>query len=78
MIPFYSNFMPLESIIAAGAAINPAISNVWTFAFICVGPFNVVKGIVVSLITALVYKRVSVIIHGIGSSAKGEGNRARA
>lgn len=66
MIPFYSNFMPLDSIIKAGAAINPAISNVWTFAIICVGPFNVIKGVVVSVVTALVYKRISVIIHNAG------------
>ncbi|MCI8742969.1 MAG: ECF transporter S component [Lachnospiraceae bacterium] len=67
MLPFYSNFMPLENIIAAGAAINPFVSNIWTFAIICVGPFNVVKGVAVSLITWLVYKRVSVIIHGGGA-----------
>ena len=66
MIPFYSNLMPLETIIQAGAAINPAISNVWTFAIICVGPFNIIKGVTVSLITALVYKRISVIIHSAG------------
>lgn len=64
MLPFYSNFMPLESIIAAGAEINPAISNVWTFVFLAVAPFNLIKGAVVSLITTLVYKRISVIIHG--------------
>lgn len=63
MLPFYSNFMPLDTIIAAGAAINPAISNVWTFVLLAVGPFNILKGAVVSLITALVYKRVSIIIH---------------
>lgn len=67
MLPFYSNFMPLENIIAAGAAINPAVSNIWTFAIICVGPFNIIKGVVVSLITALVYKRISVIIHGVNT-----------
>lgn len=66
MIPFYANFMPLDTIIKAGAAINPAISNVWTFAIICVGPFNIVKGVVVSMITALVYKRISVVIHSAG------------
>lgn len=66
MIPFYANFMPLDTIIKAGAAINPAISNVWTFAVICVGPFNIVKGVVVSMITALVYKRISVVIHSAG------------
>ena len=67
MLPFYSNFMPLENIIAAGAAINPAVSNIWTFAIICVGPFNIIKGVVVSLITALVYKRISVITHGVNT-----------
>lgn len=66
MIPFYSNLMPLDNIIKAGAAINPAISNVWTFAVICVGPFNIIKGVVVSLVTALVYKRISVVIHSAG------------
>ena len=63
MLPFYSNFMPLESILEAGAAINPAIGSVWTFVLFAVAPFNLVKGIMVSLITALVYKRISVIIH---------------
>ncbi len=65
MLPFYSNFMPLDSIIAAGAAINPAISNVWTFVFLAVAPFNLLKGFIVSLVTALIYKRVSIIIHGV-------------
>lgn len=66
MLPFYSHFMPLDTIISMGAQINPAVSNVWTFALFCVGPFNVVKGVVVSLITALVYKRVSSVIHSVG------------
>lgn len=70
MLPFYSNFMPLENIIAAGAAINPQVSSVWTFAVICVGPFNVVKGVVVSLITFLVYKRISIFIHSVGGAKR--------
>ncbi len=64
MLPFYGNFMPLESILQAGAAIHPAVGNVWTFAVFCVAPFNLVKGIVVSGITLLIYKRVkSVLFH---------------
>ena len=70
MLPFYSKVMPLESIIALGAAINPAVSNVWTFAIICVGPFNLVKGVVVSIVTSLVYKRISNLIHGINREQK--------
>ena len=65
MLPFYANVMPLETILAAGAAVNPAVSNIWTFAIICVGPFNLVKGIVVSVVTQLVYKRISNLIHQI-------------
>lgn len=76
MIPFYSHFMPLENILAMGAAINPAVSNVWTFAIVCVGPFNVIKGALVSLITALVYKRISILIHNAGKPEVK--NRARA
>ena len=64
MLPFYSSMMPLENIIAAGAAINPAVSNVWTFCLLTVAPFNLVKAILVSLITMLIYKKISVLLRG--------------
>lgn len=73
MLPFYSKIMPLESIIALGAAINPAVSNIWTFAIICVGPFNLVKGVAVSVVTSLVYKRISNLIHSINREQKHSG-----
>ena len=66
MLPFYSKVMPLESILALGAAINPAVSNIWSFAIICVGPFNLIIGAVVSLVTSLIYKRISNLIHSVG------------
>ncbi|NBH71904.1 ECF transporter S component [Clostridiaceae bacterium] len=78
MIPFYSNFMPLENILAAGAAINPAVGNVWTFAVFCVGPFNIIKGVAVSVITALVYKRVSGMIRSIGAEGRRDKRRIEA
>lgn len=67
MLPFYSKVMPLDSILALGAAIHPAVNSIWTFAIICVGPFNLVKGAAVSFVTQLVYKRISNLIHSIGS-----------
>ena len=66
MIPFYSKFMPLENILEAGAAVNPAVSSVWGLVIFCVTPFNLLKGMIVSLLTALVYKRVSGMIHSAG------------
>ena len=77
MLPFYSNFMPMETILAAGAAINPAVGSVWTFALFCVGPINLVKGIVGAVVTALVYKRVSVLIHSVGTHQKTAKNSKR-
>ena len=71
MIPFYSNFMPIETIIKAGAAVNPAVSSVWTLAIFCVGPFNLVKGTLTSVITAVIYKRISVLIHGASHGTSG-------
>ena len=58
-----SRFMPLDNILEAGAAINPAVSSVWGLAIFCVAPFNLLKGVIVSLLTALVYKRISCMIH---------------
>ncbi len=70
MLPFYSKVMPLESILALGAAINPAVGSIWSFAIICVGPFNLVKGVAVSFVTQLVYKRISNLIHSVGREQK--------
>ena len=63
MLPFYSKFMPMDTIISLGAKIVPAVDSVWTFCLFCVGPFNLFKGLVISLITFLLYKRVSPLIH---------------
>ncbi len=67
MLPFYSSFMPIDTIIAAGAAINPRIVNLWTFCWFCVMPFNLFKGIVVSVITILIYKKISVLLRTFGT-----------
>ncbi len=65
MIPFYSKLMPLEAIISAGAEINHHISNIWTFALICVAPFNFIKAVLVSIFTFFVYKRIHNVIKKI-------------
>ena len=50
--------MPLESIIAAGTAINGGITDISTFVLFAVAPLNLIKGAVISLLTMLLYKRV--------------------
>ncbi len=57
--------MPLDAIVEMGSVINPAINNVTTFVIFAVAPLNLLKGGLVSLITILVYKKLSPIIKPI-------------
>lgn len=50
--------MPLESIIAAGTAIFPSVTDLKTLVLFCIVPFNLIKGAAVSVLTFLLYKRV--------------------
>ena len=63
MIPLYSAFMPIEQIVEAGKAIIPWVSNTFTFCLFCVLPFNLIKGVIVSVIVAIIYKPLSRLIH---------------
>ncbi|ROR21902.1 riboflavin transporter FmnP [Mobilisporobacter senegalensis] len=56
--------MPIDGLIAMGTAVNPAINSMTTFILLAVAPFNLIKGIVVSVITILLYKKLSPIIKG--------------
>ncbi|MCT4566160.1 MAG: ECF transporter S component [Maledivibacter sp.] len=59
LIPFYAKLMPIEQIIAWSAAANGAITDVKTLILYGVAPFNLLKGLVVSILTILIYKRIS-------------------
>lgn len=65
LLPFYFQLYGLseEALIGMGAEINHLITNIPTFVMIAVVPFNLFKGVIVSLITTLIYKRVRVMIH---------------
>lgn len=54
--------MPLDAIIDMGASINPAITNVSSFVIMAVAPLNLLKGTTVSVMTLLIYKKVSPIL----------------
>ena len=54
--------MPLEGIVAMGTEINPAIHSVTSLVALAVAPLNLLKGGLVSLITILIYKKISPII----------------
>ena len=66
LLPTYGKAfgMPIESLIAMGSAVNPRITSMSTFIFLAVAPFNFLKGFLVSVITALLYKYVAPMIKG--------------
>ena len=59
--------MPIDTLIGMGTAVNPRINSLLTFALLAVAPFNLFKGVLVSVITFLLYKRVSGLIHRAGA-----------
>lgn len=60
MLPKFSQLfgMPMDVIIGMGTAVNGAINSVSTLVLFAVVPFNLLKGVIVSLLTLLLYKRV--------------------
>ena len=55
--------MPLDAIVGMGTQVNSAINSVSTLVLFAVVPFNLLKGVIVSALTFLLYKRISPILH---------------
>ena len=55
--------IPLDAIVGMGTAVNAGITSVATLVVFAVVPFNLLKGVVVSALTFLLYKRISPILH---------------
>jgi len=63
LLPFYSTFFPLDAIIAMSAKANPAIKDMGSLIIYGIMPFNLFKGLVLSIFTLAVYKRISRVLH---------------
>ena len=61
LLPKFAEIMelPIDAILALGQAIYPGIHSVWSLVLCCVVPVNLIKGISVSVLTMLLYKRVA-------------------
>ena len=49
----------VSDFVAMGQAIIPAVDSLFKFCLLIVAPFNLLKGLVVSVITLLLYKHIS-------------------
>lgn len=64
MVPAYAKFfMPMEVIVGLGNKVNGRIDSLLSLILLATVPFNFLKGVLCSLLTALIYKKVSPILH---------------
>ena len=64
MLPTYAKAfgMPIEALVQMGTAVNGKITDLLTFVMFAVVPFNLLKGVMVSVIVFLIYKKISPIL----------------
>ena len=62
LIPFFSNLMPIEAIISVCNAVNPAIDSLMGYILFGAVPFNLAKGVVLSVVTVLSYKKLGHVL----------------
>ena len=67
IIPFYVRLfgMTMDEIISMCSAVNPAMKNAFSMAVLGILPFNLIKYGVTSVLTFLLYKRLSRVIKSV-------------
>jgi riboflavin transporter FmnP len=72
LLPLYAKLgFTLDVIVGMTRAIgNTLVTDLGTYLLYVVVPFNLVKGLLVSVLTGLVYKRVSPLLHGVHATRK--------
>ncbi len=59
LLPFFGKIMPMEEIFSMCGSVNPLIHDTNSYLLFGALPFNMIKGILVSLLTFPVYKKMS-------------------
>ncbi|MBQ7741072.1 MAG: ECF transporter S component [Eubacterium sp.] len=62
--PFYYNFMPKEAVLQAYQAIVPSMKSIEQSLLVFNVPFTLIKGILCVVISMLIYKPLSPLLHG--------------
>ncbi|URZ03784.1 ECF transporter S component [Clostridium felsineum] len=64
-LPLYETLLhfPIKEIVKTGHAINSSINDLNSFVVYSILPFNLIKGVVISVLTMVMYKRVSPMLH---------------
>ncbi len=65
LIPAFSKLyeIELDAIVSMGKSVNPLVGDLKSLVTFAVAPFNLLKGVICSLINLLLYKRLSKVLH---------------
>ncbi|MCR4431026.1 MAG: ECF transporter S component [Tepidanaerobacteraceae bacterium] len=65
IVPLYQKILniPTQAVIAMGSQANARIIDLKTLVVYGILPFNIIKGILLTIATALIYKRLSPLLH---------------
>lgn len=64
LLPVFETFMPLEQLIASFGAFIPFIRTKLDVVLFNAFPFNLLKGLAISMVTMLLYKRLTPVLKG--------------
>ena len=65
LLPLFEQFMPVDEIIASFGTFIPLIKTKRDVMLYNAFPFNVLKGLVITFITMLIYKKLRPVLKGV-------------
>lgn len=65
LLPLFEQFMPIDQLIASFGEFMPFIRTKLDVVLYNAFPFNLLKGLAISLLTMIIYKRISPVLKGI-------------
>lgn len=71
-LPLYETILhfPISAVVAMGNKVNGNIKDLNSFVVLAIAPFNLIKGVILSILTSVVYKNVSPILHKEGEKER--------
>jgi riboflavin transporter FmnP len=65
LLPLFESFMPMDQMIAAFGALIPFIHSKRDIVLYNALPSNLIKGLLITVVTMLIYKRIRPVLKGV-------------
>lgn len=65
LLPLFENFMPIDQLIASFETFIPFIHSKRDIVIYNAFPFNMIKGVIITIVTMLIYKRICPVLQDV-------------